>query len=79
VGEVDYAFIDASHNEAATFAYLDEIYPFLNPGAVIVFDDIHLSAEMKRAWAAIETSARMGSTWDFGRMGVAVFGGGRSG
>jgi predicted O-methyltransferase YrrM len=79
VGEVDYAFIDASHNEAATFAYLDELYPFLKPGAVIVFDDIHLSAEMKRAWAGIETGARMRSTWDLGRMGVAVFGGGRSG
>lgn len=75
LGQVDYAFIDASHNQAATFAYLEQIGPFLASGGLIVFDDIHLNAEMKRAWTAIEADPRMASTADFGRMGVAVFGG----
>jgi predicted O-methyltransferase YrrM len=72
------AFIDAGHNEAATIAYLDQIGPFLTTGALIVFDDIRLSAEMKRAWAVVESDARMGLTADLGRMGIAVFGAGRS-
>lgn len=49
-GQVDFAFIDASHNAAATFAYIEQIGPALSPGAVIVFDDIRLSAEMTGAW-----------------------------
>ena len=72
-GQVDFAFIDASHNAVATFAYIEQIGPALSPGAVIVFDDIRLSAEMTGAWVAITAKPAMALTADFGRMGVAIW------
>lgn len=47
---VDFLFIDGNHRSAAVKKYFDEALPFLHPGAVVVVDDIHWSADMKQGW-----------------------------
>ena len=48
---VDFALLDADHTKAGTLAELDALAPHLAPEAVIVFDDINWTHEMRRASA----------------------------
>ena len=52
IAPVDYAFLDAEHSEMATTRHFDLLLPHLADDAVVVFDDITQTDEMRRAWAA---------------------------
>ncbi len=67
---VDYAYVDAEHLEAPTLAHFEAMLPHLRDGAVVVFDDIGLSAEMRRAWREIKRHPRVSIAIGLGRMGV---------
>src|SRR5207244_11323243 len=47
---IDYAFVDAEHTEEATVGYFESIVPHMSPQAMMVFDDIPWSRELRRAW-----------------------------
>ena len=49
-GRLDFAFIDGHHERVATVHYADRIVPALADGAVVIFDDISWSADMRSAW-----------------------------
>jgi len=51
--QVDLAYIDGNHRYAPTLEYFEQILPQCHELSVLVFDDIHWSAEMERAWEAI--------------------------
>lgn len=53
IGQVDFAFIDGHHEEAATINYFNQIKPYLAEQAVIIFDDIKWSEGMQNAWRQI--------------------------
>lgn len=49
----DFVFIDGHHDETATKQYWDMIKPEIEDRGVVVFDDIHWSSGMERAWREI--------------------------
>jgi hypothetical protein len=69
---IDYAFIDGHHDEKATWAYYEQILPFLAAKSVLVFDDISWSTGMQRAWQKIETDPRVKFSLDLSQVGVCI-------
>ncbi len=49
----DLVFIDGNHRQEPTLRYFEWLLPHLHNDAVLIFDDIHWSAEMEKAWEAI--------------------------
>ena len=49
----DYVFIDGNHREQATLDYFHQVLPHIPNEGIIIFDDIHWSAGMQRAWEEI--------------------------
>jgi predicted O-methyltransferase YrrM len=72
VGPVDYAFIDAEHQEEPTLRYFELILPHLSSGAVLVLDDIGFPRQMRNAWRRISSHHRVSAAVGLGRMGVAT-------
>jgi predicted O-methyltransferase YrrM len=52
--EVNFAFIDGNHRKQPTLDYFNELLNHSIPSTILVFDDIHWSAEMEEAWATIK-------------------------
>ncbi len=71
-GTIDYAFIDGHHDEKATLAYFEKIYPFLSEEAVLVFDDVSWSPGMKRAWNTIVADNRIGVAVNLKKLGICI-------
>jgi predicted O-methyltransferase YrrM len=71
-----YAFLDAEHSEAATTRHFLALLPHLADDAVLVFDDITQTDEMRRAWATVAAHPRVRAAIPLRRFGVAVIGGG---
>lgn len=71
---LDYVFVDGHHDEHATQEYHQMVKPHLAPGAVLVYDDIHWSPGMERAWAAISADPDLCVTVDLYSVGIAVLG-----
>jgi predicted O-methyltransferase YrrM len=71
-GPVDYVFVDGHHDEQATMAYFEQIFPFLAEAALVVFDDITWSEGMKRAWNTIAYDKRVSVAVDLGPVGLCV-------
>jgi predicted O-methyltransferase YrrM len=72
---IDLVYIDGHHDYLATLHYFDRLRPCLNRGAVLVFDDIHLSAAMQRAWQQLTHHEGFAHTVDAGRLGVCLWDG----
>jgi predicted O-methyltransferase YrrM len=72
-GRIDYVFIDGHHDGAATLRYLEQILPHLSDQAVIAFDDIRWSDDMRRAWESIRRDERFASTVDLHMIGFAIW------
>jgi len=73
---VDLLFLDGPKRRDVEGALVARVAPRLNPGALVVCDDIHWSREMEATWR--EIAGRDGFEWavDAGRMGVALWRGG---
>lgn len=69
---IDYALIDAEHTEEATVENFDRLRPHLADRAVVVFDDIFLTAEMRRAWRTIQGRPGVGLDLTLRRLGIVV-------
>ena len=50
MGGIDLAFVDGNHRRDATLAYFNQLMEHAGRPAVLIFDDIHWSAEMEEAW-----------------------------
>lgn len=72
-GSVDLVFIDANHTEAATLHYFDTLLPYCLENTCLIFDDIHWSTGMHRAWVQIRTHAAVKQTVDLGQFGLVFF------
>jgi predicted O-methyltransferase YrrM len=71
------AFVDGHHVESATLGYMERILAAAEDEAVLVFavlvfDDIHWSPGMTRAWRAIAPDPRFALTLDLRSLGIAV-------
>jgi predicted O-methyltransferase YrrM len=72
---IDLAHIDGHHDREPTLRYFNRIVPHLNPGSLIVFDDICLYPEMWEAWQILRASAGVACAVNTGRYGVVLWDG----
>ena len=70
---VDLVFIDGNHREQATLNYLLMLLEKTNPSSILIFDDIHWSAEMEEAWETIKGHPAVKITIDLFFMGFVFF------
>ena len=70
---VDLAFIDGNHRQEPTLRYFELLLRHISPSAILIFDDIHWSAEMEAAWSAIRTDPRVCLTIDVFFLGFVIF------
>jgi len=69
---IDYAYIDAHHDEEATIKYFQQFLPYLTDECVLIFDDIAWSAGMRRAWQTVQAHSSIALSIDLISMGVCV-------
>ena len=72
------AFIDGNHRGDALRHYFRTLLPFCKDDTILVFDDIHWSKDMYRAWKEIVQSEKATLSIDFFFMGILFFKKGRS-
>ena len=70
IKNVDLAFIDGNHRKAPTLDYFSQLLNYSNPSTILVFDDIHWSAEMEEAWAEIQHHPAVTLTIDLFFIGI---------
>ena len=70
---IDFAFIDGNHAFKPTLAYFEALLEVVHENSILVFDDIHWSAEMEQAWAHIRAHPRVTLSIDLFFIGVVFF------
>lgn len=71
--DVDLAYIDGNHRYEPTLNYFHQLLPYLNNNSILVFDDIHWSGEMEKAWAEIKQYPSVRCTVDIFFLGFVFF------
>lgn len=70
IQRIDMVYIDGNHTYEATRRYFEWIVPYLSDNAAVVFDDIHWSVEMTRAWNEIIKDERVTLSVDLFFQGI---------
>lgn len=73
VPKADYVFIDGNHTEEATIRYFRLFLEKHHEHSVFIFDDIHWSKDMERAWDYIRSHPDVKVTVDLFRFGIVLF------
>ena len=68
--EPDLVFIDGNHREEPTIEYFDLVLKDASPGLILIFDDIHWSKGMEKAWSQICDDPRVTLTVDLFFLGL---------
>jgi predicted O-methyltransferase YrrM len=71
-GKIDYAYIDGHHEKNATIHYFDKLLPHLTENALVVFDDISWSYDMREAWDILRKRQELSHAMDLGVIGVCI-------
>ena len=72
-GRVDFAFFDGNHRYEPTLHYFELCLAHRTDDSVFVFDDIHWSVEMERAWEVIKAHPDVTITVDLFYVGLVFF------
>lgn len=70
---LDLYYVDGNHWYEPTLRYFEKAIPFLEPGALVIFDDIHWSREMWEAWLVLRAQKGFAYTIDLGRFGLCLW------
>jgi predicted O-methyltransferase YrrM len=70
INKIDLAFIDGNHRKEPTLAYFSQLLNSSKSSTILVFDDIHWSAEMEAAWTAIQSHPAVTLTIDLFFIGI---------
>lgn len=70
---VDLAFIDGNHRKRPTLEYFSQLRKHSTTSTIMVFDDIHWSAEMEAAWEEIKHHPAVTLTIDLFFVGIVFF------
>ncbi|MDQ3110410.1 MAG: class I SAM-dependent methyltransferase [Bacteroidota bacterium] len=73
LGKLDYVFFDGNHREKPTLAYFELCLPYIHNDTLFIFDDIHWSEEMERAWGKIKAHPQARLTIDVFHFGLVFF------
>lgn len=69
----DLVFFDGNHKMEPTLRYFEQCLQHINPETVFIFDDIHWSAEMGKAWDIIRKHPKVKVSIDIYHLGVVFF------
>ena len=67
---VNFAFADGNHRKEPTLDYFFQLLKYATPSSILIFDDIHWSAEMEEAWQAIKQHPAVTLTIDLFFIGI---------
>ncbi len=70
---IDLAFIDGNHREKATYQYFEWCLPMVHNDSILIFDDIHWSSGMYKAWKNIQKHPAVTASMDLYFMGIVFF------
>ncbi|OGX82290.1 O-methyltransferase [Hymenobacter glacialis] len=70
---LDFAFFDGNHRYEPTLRYFELCLAHRTDASVFVFDDIHWSADMERAWEVIKSHPDVTITVDLFYVGLVFF------
>ena len=73
MGKIDLAFIDGNHRYEPTVRYYRQLIPALHEYSVLIFDDIHWSKEMEKAWEEINQDPLVMLSIDLFFIGLVFF------
>jgi predicted O-methyltransferase YrrM len=73
LSEINFAFIDGNHRKEPTLNYFKQMLNLSVPSTILVFDDIHWSAEMEEAWDFIKQHPAVTLTIDLFFIGIVFF------
>lgn len=73
VKHLDLIFFDANHRYAPTIQYFTACLDKIHNDSVFIFDDIHWSSEMERAWSDIQAHPLVTVTIDLFGVGLVFF------
>ncbi|MCD2421450.1 class I SAM-dependent methyltransferase [Niabella pedocola] len=71
--KVDFVFIDGNHRKEPTERYFQQLLPYIHNETLLVFDDIHWSAEMEAAWDNIVVQDAVTCDIDLFYIGILSF------
>lgn len=72
---VDIAFIDAIHTSEFVYSQYDKLRPFMKDGALVLFDDINFSDDMRQCWNAVARRPEVLASAQIGdRVGIIELG-----
>ena len=74
-GRLDLVHIDGQHERGSTLHYFERLKPRLHSGALVIFDDIHWSDDMRQVWREIATARGVSHSINVGRYGLCVWSG----
>jgi predicted O-methyltransferase YrrM len=72
-GPIDFAFFDGNHRNEPTLRYFEMCLKHRTDDSVFVFDDIHWSEDMERAWETIKAHPEVALTVDLFYIGLVFF------
>jgi predicted O-methyltransferase YrrM len=70
---IDLAFIDGNHRKEPTLNYFNSLIQHISDFSVLIFDDIHWSSDMEKAWKEIKNDERVMLTVDLFFLGIVFF------
>jgi predicted O-methyltransferase YrrM len=70
---IDLAYIDGNHRYEPTIQYFHQLLAKRTDHTILVFDDIHWSAEMEQAWEEIKSHPEVQYTIDIFFLGFVFF------
>ena len=71
--KLDFVFFDGNHNLKPTLTYFEQCLNMAHEKSVFVFDDIHWSKNMERAWSQIKAHPKVTISIDLFEMGLVFF------
>ena len=66
-------FIDGNHRKEPTLNYFKQLLGFVNNDSILIFDDIHWSDDMEKAWDEIKKNPQVTITIDLFFLGLVFF------
>jgi predicted O-methyltransferase YrrM len=70
---LDLAYVDGNHRYEPTLQYFHQLLSGIHSDSILVFDDIHWSAGMEKAWSAIKAHPTVQYTIDTFFLGFVFF------
>jgi predicted O-methyltransferase YrrM len=70
ISTIGIAYVDGNHRYIPTMQYFNLLLAKSDEHSIFIFDDIHWSSEMEKAWAEIKSDNRIALTIDLFYIGI---------